>query len=222
MEAANTRQHLCDLIRRVATQDKYAFEELYRHTSRRMYAVALRIVREPGMAQDVLQDAYIRLWRYAHTFNGNLSAPETWLHQVVRNRALDLIAQNNASNGVIPIENFSEEDGEFVDENHPTTQTETPEQITIRDCLGQLEGKYRQVLTLAFSHGMSHAEIADHLSVPLGTVKTWARRGLIELKTAYEKAGLVADQKLSAFAALSAGGALSGSQSSAVGANQWQ
>ena len=71
---------------------------------------------------------------------------------------------------------------------------ETPEQVTIRDCLGSLDGKYRQVLTLAFSHGMSHGEISDHLGVPLGTVKTWARRGLMELKAAYEQAG--ADQMI--------------------------
>ncbi len=190
LEEITPRQHLVNLIQLVARQDKRAFEELYRHTSRRMYAVALRIVREPSMAQDVLQDAYIRLWRYAHTFNEKLSSPETWLHQVVRNRALDLISQASNHTSSISIDRFSDEDEELNDDNHPSMEMETPEQMTIRGCLGQLDGKYRQVLTLAFSHGMSHAEISDHLAIPLGTVKTWARRGLIELKTAYEQAGM--------------------------------
>ncbi|HEX4917487.1 MAG TPA: sigma-70 family RNA polymerase sigma factor [Limnobacter sp.] len=196
------REELAALIERIANRDRKAFEELYRLTSRKMFAVALRIVREPGMAQDVLQDAYIRLWRYAHTFNSKLSAPETWLHQVVRNRALDLIAQQGPTVNSIPLDHFSDqEDGaeEALVEAHSASGDDNENTRVMQACVQRLEGKYRQVLTLAYTHGMSHAEISDHLDVPLGTVKTWVRRGLIELKTVYDEfqseglAGVLAD-----------------------------
>ncbi len=189
METANLKAELASLIEGVAKKDRRAFEQLYQLTSRKMFAVALRIVREPGLAQDVLQDAYIRLWRYAHTFNGKLSAPETWLHQVVRNRALDLISQQSNNVTSIPIEEFAE--SEEVEDYSEATEDASHEGRELRGvmqaCLQKLEGKYRQVLTLAYNHGMSHAEIADHLCVPLGTVKTWARRGLMELKVVYDE-----------------------------------
>lgn len=185
------REELVTLMERVAKQDKQAFERVYQLTCRKMFAVALRLVRDPGVAQDVLQDAYIRLWRYAGTFNAKLSAPETWLHQVVRNRALDLLAQNNPTSNSIPIEEFAE--AEANDEDYAAQEafgSDSREKAELRStmqhCIQKLEGKYRQVLTLAYTHGMSHAEISTHLNVPLGTVKTWARRGLNELKTVYE------------------------------------
>ncbi|HEY1059047.1 MAG TPA: sigma-70 family RNA polymerase sigma factor [Limnobacter sp.] len=184
------KDELASLIERIANRDRRAFEELYRLTSRKMFAVAMRIVREPGVAQDVIQDSYIRLWRYAHTFNAKLSAPETWLHQVVRNRALDLISQQGHALNCISIDQFADdEDGEsnalFEEHGHHADEGDSGQ--VMRDCVQKLEGKYRQVLTLAYNHGMSHAEIADHLDVPLGTVKTWARRGLIELKAVYDQ-----------------------------------
>lgn len=183
------KEELVGLIGLVAERDKKAFERLYQLTSRKMFAVALRIVREPGMAQDVLQDAYIRLWRYAHTFNGKLSAPETWIHQIVRNRALDLISQQSFNVTSIPIEEFADDDSSetvYGDANPVgNEQSDLKQAMTL--CMSRLEGKYRQVLTLAYNHGMSHAEIATHLEVPLGTVKTWARRGLLELRAIYDQ-----------------------------------
>jgi len=182
------KAELALLIEGVAKKDRRAFEQLYQLTSRKMFAVALRIVREPGLAQDVLQDSYIRLWRYAHTFNIQLSAPETWLHQVVRNRALDLLSQQSNNVTSIPIDEFaeSEELEDYSDFQQDSTHEGRELKTVMRTCIQRLEGKYRQVLTLAYNHGMSHAEIAEHLCVPLGTVKTWARRGLIELKSAYD------------------------------------
>jgi len=192
LEVAEARKHLASLIARTAKHDRTAFEQIYRETSRRLYGVALRIVREPGMAQDVIQDAFIRLWRYAHTFNPELSSPETWLHQIVRNRALDMVSQQPQHISTLPIEQFGDEDGEDSEGSleASTQDVESEEHVAIRGCLSALEGKYRQVLTLAFNHGMSHAEIAEHIGVPLGTVKTWSRRGLAELKSAYESSQL--------------------------------
>lgn len=192
MEVAEARRHLASLIARTAKQDRTAFEQLYRETSRRLYGVALRIVREPHLAQDVIQDAFIRLWRYAHTFNPDLSAPETWLHQIVRNRALDMVTQQPQTTGTISLEQFGDDDSDDSEGSLETStqDVDNEEHEAIRGCLSKLEGKYRQVLTLAFNHGMSHAEIADHIGVPLGTVKTWSRRGLAELKSLYESSQL--------------------------------
>lgn len=192
MEVADARKHLAALIARTAQRDRPAFEQLYRETSRRLYGVALRIVREPSLAQDVIQDAFIRLWRYAHTFNPDLSAPETWLHQIVRNRALDMVTQNTQHVSTLSLEQFGDEEGDDDEGSLEASVTdgESEEHEAIRGCLSMLEGKYRQVLTLAFNHGMSHAEIADHIGVPLGTVKTWSRRGLTELRALYESTHL--------------------------------
>lgn len=189
METTNLKEELVGLIGLVASRDKKAFERLYQLTSRKMFAVALRIVREPGMAQDVLQDAYIRLWRYAHTFNGKLSAPETWIHQIVRNRALDLISQQSYNVTSIPIEEFADDDSSeaVYGDSNPVGNEQGDLKQAMTQCMSRLEGKYRQVLTLAYNHGMSHAEIATHLEVPLGTVKTWARRGLLELRAIYDQ-----------------------------------
>lgn len=198
VEKAGLREELASLIARIANRDRQAFEELYQLTSRKMFAVALRIVREPGLAQDVLQDSYIRLWRYAHTFNGKLSAPETWLHQVVRNRALDLLAQQSHTLNSISIDQFADQDDDstgFPLEVYSGSADDKEASRVMQACMQRLEGKYRQVLTLAYTHGMSHAEISEHLNVPLGTVKTWVRRGLMELKTVYDEVqseGLVA------------------------------
>lgn len=188
MEVTDARKHLAGLIARTAKQDRSAFEQLYRETSRRLYGVALRIVREPSLAQDVIQDAFIRLWRYAHTFNPDLSAPETWLHQIVRNRALDMVTQQPQNITSMPLEQFGDEESDDAEGSleASTQDADNAEHEAVRGCLAMLEGKYRQVLTLAFNHGMSHAEIAEHIGVPLGTVKTWSRRGLAELKALYE------------------------------------
>ncbi|MDX1669664.1 MAG: sigma-70 family RNA polymerase sigma factor [Limnobacter sp.] len=189
METLSRKEELIELIGAVAKRDRSSFERLYQLTSRKMFAVALRIVRDQGMAQDVLQDAYIRLWRYAGTFNGKLSAPETWIHQIVRNRALDLISQQSNNVTSIPIDEFAEDGGLGQDMSEPlrTNDEKANAENTMRTCLEKLDGKYRQVLTLAYNYGMSHAEIATHIEVPLGTVKTWARRGLLELRTIYEE-----------------------------------
>lgn len=188
METLSRKEELIGLIGQVADRDRCAFERLYQLTSRKMFAVALRIVRDQGMAQDVLQDAYIRLWRYASTFNGKLSAPETWIHQIVRNRALDLLSQQSNNVTSIPIDEFAEDGalGQEFNEASRASDSSSDVEVSMKACLEKLDGKYRQVLTLAYNYGMSHAEIATHLEVPLGTVKTWARRGLLELRALYE------------------------------------
>lgn len=192
METVQLKEELVELIRRVAERDRSAFERLYQMTSRKMFAVAMRITRETGMAQDVLQDAYIRLWRYAHTFNSKLSSPETWIHQIVRNRALDLVSQTSNTVNTIPLEVFGGDDdsSEILSDEAQGSGDQNELRDVMSACVSKLEGKYRQVLTLAYTHGMSHAEISTHLEVPLGTVKTWARRGLLELRALYEQHGL--------------------------------
>lgn len=188
METLSRKEELIGLIGKVAERDRCAFERLYQLTSRKMFAVAFRIVRDQGTAQDVLQDAYIRLWRYASTFNGKLSAPETWIHQIVRNRALDLLSQQSNNVTSIPIDEFAEDGGlgQEFGEATKTSDEKSDVEVSMKACMEKLDGKYRQVLTLAYNYGMSHAEIATHLEVPLGTVKTWARRGLLELRALYE------------------------------------
>ena len=171
---------LVALLAACAGGDKAAFERLYRQTSAKLFGVALRIVRQEDLAEEVLQDCYIRIWNRAGDYREGLAAPMTWMASIVRNRSLDWLRRPNPE--VIDVE------GQIID----ATASDGPGPLDaverLRDgtalarCLGELEAKQRQAILLAFHDGLTHSEMAKHLREPLGTVKTWVRRGLAKLK----------------------------------------
>ena len=177
-------QALEGLLARSALGDRGAFRALYDATAPKLFAVALRILRREDWAEEVLQECYVSVWRHAAEYNASRAAPMTWMTSIVRNRCLDWLRRPNLE---VVIE--SEEDGgNLIDaqaSGDPSPLDElsrASEARALADCLARLEAKQRQAVMLAFFDGLSHSELAAHLREPLGTVKTWVRRGLMQLK----------------------------------------
>ena len=184
---------LAELIARVALADQRAFAELYRLTSSHLFSVALRIVRERGVAEELLQEAYVNVWHHAGSYAADRAQPSTWLAAIVRNRCLDHVRKRD-----LDTVSMSRDAGEDAPELALPDASPGPAEMllagaeahAIRDCVERLEGAARQAIALAFFHGLSHSELARHLAQPLGTVKSWIRRGLERLKGCLERADL--------------------------------
>jgi RNA polymerase sigma-70 factor (ECF subfamily) len=167
-----------------ANRDRDAFARLYRASSAKLYGVALRILRREDWAEEVLQECYVSIWTHAPDYRPGLAAPMTWMTSIVRNRCLDWLRR--------PRLELADEDGAITeaaesDNPGPLAELERAKDAqAIARCLKDLEARQRQAIALAFYDGLSHAELASHLREPLGTVKTWVRRGLLKLKSCLE------------------------------------
>ncbi len=175
LDAAQSR--LAALLARSALGDRNAFAELYRATSSKLFAVSLRIVRERQLAEEVLQDSFVNIWRRASDYAAAKSAPMTWMTAIVRNRSLDIVRRTREEPDIDDAlaANLADERAA-----PPLEAAERADAHSIQQCLGELDAEQRQTIALAFFHGLTHSELADHLRRPLGTVKTHIRRGLIE------------------------------------------
>lgn len=172
---------IADLMARSALRDQRAFRDLYRHTSAKLYAVALRIVRREDWAEEVLQESFVNIWNHIAEYSAVRSAPLTWMTAIVRNRALDWLRRPNLERGDEDYDLLVE----AVADDAPGPDVvlgASRDARALAECLKQLTGNQRQTIILAYSHGLSHGELAQHLKQPLGTVKTWIRRGLDRLK----------------------------------------
>jgi len=174
-------QQLTGLLGQCALKNQRAFEDLYRLTSSKLYGVALRILRRQDWAEEVLQECYVNIWNHAGNYAQAKSAPLTWMTSIVRNRSLDWLrrprAEATGEEYEIAVEAWQD------DAPGPMEQLmASSEAAALARCLQQLESKQRQSIMLAFFNGLSHSELADHMKLPLGTVKTWVRRGLERLK----------------------------------------
>ena len=177
------------LLGRCALGDQRAFAELYRSTSAKLFGVALRILRREDWAEEVLQESFVNIWNHAADYAVDRSQPLTWMTSIVRNRSLDWLRRpHHEDTG----EDYDRLVGNLRDEEAgPLEQlARSAEANALARCLRELDSYQRQSIALAFQHGLSHAELAAHLQQPLGTVKTWIRRGLERLKTCLQAGGL--------------------------------
>jgi RNA polymerase sigma-70 factor (ECF subfamily) len=181
---------LAELLARTALADQAAFAELYRLTSARLFGVALRMLRDPAAAEETLQDAYVSLWHHAGTYDAAKSQPLTWMTRVVRNRCLDRLRRREVD--TVTLAGADDEGDLDVPAPGPTPVDlllAGADAQSVRGCVDALEGAQKQAIALAFFQGLSHAELAAALREPLGTVKSWVRRGLERLKHCLERAG---------------------------------
>jgi len=188
---ADPSAKLADLLARTALSDQAAFADLYRLTAPHLYAVALRILREPPLAEDLLQEAFVSVWHHAGTYNAAKAQPRTWLTSIVRNRCLDALRRRRPDT-VTMTRDDDETEIEF-EAPGPTPVDMLlagAEAHAVRACVDALEGGQKQAIALAFYEGLSHSELAQRLREPLGTVKSWVRRGLERLKKCLESAGI--------------------------------
>jgi len=191
--ATDRNARLEELLARTALSDQAAFAELYRMAAPHLYAVALRILREPAIAEEMVQEAFVNVWHHASSYRSAKAKPRTWLTSIVRNRCLDQLRRHEPDT---VSSNRAEDDTEMEFPGQGPTPVELllagADSHSVRECVDRLEGSQKQAIALAFFRGMSHAELALHLREPLGTVKSWVRRGLERLKKCLENAGVVA------------------------------
>ncbi len=170
------------LVARCALRDQAAFAELYRLTAPRLYAVAFRLLRRHDWAEEVLQESFVSIWSHLGEYDAHRSAPLTWMTAVVRNRSLDWLRRPNLEHGR---EDYDELAGAVPDEGLLAPERmlqDARDAGALHECLQALSSTQRQSIALAYLHGLSHGELAAHLGQPLGTVKTWVRRGLDKLR----------------------------------------
>ena len=164
---------LTDLLTATARGDHRACSRLYRLTSPKLYAVALRILKTEGPAQDCLQEAFLSVWRQAASYQRGKAAPMTWLVTIVRNRALDMLRRQR--------HDLLTEDIELDMLIAPDTAVPF-DRMAIDKCLHTLKQDQRDCIVLAYYEGLTHPELAERLGRPVGTIKTWIRRGLEQLR----------------------------------------
>ena len=184
MKPESPDTQLIALIDRVALLDEKALCELYEQTSSKLYGVAVRVVTNREWAEDVLQEAFINIWRIAGDYKASLSPPMAWMALVVRSRGLDFL-RRRASERADIMQELDDVISDTLagDSPNPMDTAQASEQAkALHHCLGQLDNKQREVVSLAYLRDMSHGELAEQLKLPLGTVKTWIRRGLEQLR----------------------------------------
>ncbi|MBE7365980.1 RNA polymerase sigma factor [Ramlibacter pallidus] len=165
-------------------QSEQALRALYDQTSSRLYGLAVKVVGNREWAEDVLQEAFVHVWRSAGDYRATLSPPLAWMGMIVRSRALDFLRRRTSERADAHHE-LDEMVSETVagDSPDPVDTTQASQQATaLYDCLSRLEARQREVVSLAYLRDLSHSELAEQLKLPLGTVKTWIRRGLDQLR----------------------------------------
>lgn len=164
-----------------ARGERFALQALYEREGRWLMAVALRIVRDPALAEDVLQDAFLQVWQRAGTFRREMGSGRGWVYTVVRHRALDAVRRHRPE--VSLGDDFEGVAEAAAHQHEATAQDAWPhDEEALAHCLAQLDDPKRQCVVDAYVEGYTHEQIAQRLSKPVGTVKSWIRRGLLALK----------------------------------------
>jgi RNA polymerase sigma factor (sigma-70 family) len=187
-------RELSQLLARAGLGDRAAFATLYDKSSSHLFAVVLRICRDRAQAEDILQEVYVNVWRAASGFDAAQSQPLTWLTSIARNRAIDSLRRGQTQPQLQAAHGADDEDSDVYD----TTADDSPGPLELLSrasdaralsaCLEGLTPPQRQSVALAFYDGLSHAEVADQMGQPLGTVKSWVRRALLSLKSCLDRA----------------------------------
>ena len=167
-----------DLLAHVAQSDRGALQQLFKLEAARLVGIARRLVRSQAVAEDLVQEVFITVWQRAVTFDPARGSARTWIITILRHAAYRHLHRNGRE---VP---FAEDDANVVAKaNDPDVDVmRVDDKEALRRCLEALDPPKRTTLLLAYLEGLSHVQIAERLTVPLGTVKSWARRGLQSLR----------------------------------------
>ncbi|WP_373656169.1 sigma-70 family RNA polymerase sigma factor [Thiohalorhabdus methylotrophus] len=173
------------LLHACADGDRSALARLYRTAGPKLYGLALRILREESRAQECLQEAFIRIWEHAGSYREARGAPMTWMGIIVRRRALDMLRGPGRERLLADPEDLEN----LLDDpdRHGGAEGYAKGREDLAKCLEELGEEQRKALHLAFFEGLTHPELAERLQQPLGTVKTWIRRALLQLRNCLER-----------------------------------
>ena len=173
-----SRQDLVKALERTARGDRAAFEKVYAATAVKLYGIVIRILGQRDLAEDILQEVYIRVWQRASEFDPATGSPITWLATIARNRALDEARRKTMRS----LDDCPELLQLRSDEDPLADSERNEERRRLQVCLDGLDPEKRQVVLLAYHYGMTREEIARVTNRPVATVKTWLRRSLAQLK----------------------------------------
>lgn len=176
---AMMRDELVAALDGCARGDRSGLRRLYEQLAPQMIGVALRLLRRRDLAEEVVQDTFLRIWEKAGTFDPARGEPATWMFAILRHRALNVLRGEGRTELVDDFEPMGLESGE-ADAEHVVIALS--ENAALRRCLERLEPLRRNAIVLAYARGLSHGELAGRLGIPLGTAKSWIRRGLLSLR----------------------------------------
>ena len=178
------RDELNGLLVQTGRNDQKAFAELYKRTSSKLLGVCLRMLHDRGEAEEVLQETYSTVWRRASTFNPAKASAITWLITLSRNKAIDRLRQHREE-----LLGDPSRLNEIVDEQPtPAADAEASQEYRrLQLCLDELEPQQRDSVREAFFTGATYNELATRCMVPLGTMKSWIRRSLMQLRTCLDQ-----------------------------------
>jgi RNA polymerase sigma-70 factor (ECF subfamily) len=169
-----------DLLAQVALGNRAAFAALYQATANRLFGICLRVLAQRAEAEDALQDVYTTVWRKAAQFDRAKASAAAWLAMIARNKAIDRLRAMPIQQGRVNFEIANE-----VEDSAPSpaqaVQSAT-ERAQLEHCLERLEPKRRSLIRAAFFDGLTYEELAARIEAPLGTIKSWIRRGLLQLR----------------------------------------
>lgn len=179
--------HLSDeaLVALVARSDDDALAALYDRYGRLAYGLAMRIVRDPTLAQDAVQEGFLNAWRGAGSFDPVRAKPSTWLLTLVHRRAVDLVRREQRRRGE-PLEDVAPEAAEATDEEAALRE----QRQIVQHALRRLPTDQREALELAYYGGYTQSQLAERLGVPLGTIKSRMFGGLSRLRELLAEAGI--------------------------------
>jgi RNA polymerase sigma-70 factor (ECF subfamily) len=175
------------LLAQMAAGDREALRQLYARYSRPLFSVAMRMLNDRGAAEERLQDAFLSIWRHAGNYDPRKSQPFTWAFTILRRACIDYLRKHQRS---LPLaiaddENVSAAQAGNESARETTERHETAAQL--RSALAEISSPQREALELALFSSLTHPEIAAQLRQPLGTVKSWIRRGLLDLRAAFNE-----------------------------------
>jgi RNA polymerase sigma-70 factor (ECF subfamily) len=180
------------LLERIARRDQTAVAELYDRHCRLLYGIALRILRSASDAEDVLQDVFVRVWTRADSYDERLGAPGAWLTRIARNRAIDKLrarAARGDTHQPSPEDMQAAERTTAADQPSPEAAAEQSRtRSDVRSALAELPDEQRTLIEAAFFEGFTHSELAERFNLPLGTVKTRIRSGMLAMRGRLEHA----------------------------------
>jgi len=185
MDLDANRSLIVAALARIPAGDRAALQTVYRLTSAKLFGVCLRILAERSETEDVLQEVFVTVWRKAADFDPNRASPMTWLIAIARNRAIDRLRATRQSWRMEPIDNAAEvADGTA---RADSALENAQDHARLHGCLEGLATNERSALRGAFFDGNTYEDLAERMSVPLGTIKSWIRRAMIKLKSCLEQ-----------------------------------